>query len=114
MNGVFKVLDSAHYAMVETIRVVPDLPVTERQKREAVRDYRIILRCIAQAQRTQTGFDIMRALWYYLELWKGQIAYAKGPQAYKNFQKKWNAPQYKVFYGQIWANLKKSPYRKSR
>ena len=98
MYDALRILESAKYRMLEATSLTRSLPtISEQQRRNALRDYRIITRNITQALKSQDAFDTMRALWYYLELWKGQMAYAKGSAAYQAFNKKWNAPKYNVF-----------------
>jgi hypothetical protein len=98
MNDAVFALESARVDIKNLIASARTLPtITEQQRRDSLRDYHIISRNISNALSTRRRYDMMRALWYSLELAHGMVALSKGPRAYKAFQRKWNDPKYNVF-----------------
>ena len=69
MYDALRILESAKYGMLEATSLTRSLPtISEQQRRNALRDYRIITRNITQALKSQDAFDTMRAFWYYIYL----------------------------------------------
>jgi len=57
-----------------------------------------ILKLIDKALKTYNYFDILKSLFFSLELFEGTLALAKGPRVYKRFQLKYNSSQYDMLW----------------
>jgi hypothetical protein len=63
-------------------------------RQKGIKEFKDILTLVNQTLAHTTYFELMQSLFIFLELYEGQVAYGKGPEAYKKFQKKWNDEKY--------------------
>ena len=82
-----------HY-LIQGLKLFPRHMVSTPQKQDALKHYFKVLKITAKALQTMSYFDIMKSLYYSLELFEGTLAHSQGPSAYKKFQLKYHSPQY--------------------